>query len=86
MKFVVTGGAGFFGSILRDYLVEQGHDVLSVDLLAHGQDSRSKYQAAQIDITDLDKFQKRLQEFAGGAGIDCIFHVAALLAHVKEHR
>jgi len=36
MRAVVTGGAGFLGSHLCDYLLERGWDVLSIDNLATG--------------------------------------------------
>jgi dTDP-glucose 4,6-dehydratase len=31
MRAVITGGAGFLGSHLCDYLIERGWDVLSID-------------------------------------------------------
>ena len=39
MRAVITGGAGFLGSHLCDYLIEKGWDVLCVDSLITGVDS-----------------------------------------------
>jgi UDP-glucuronate decarboxylase len=36
MRILITGGAGFIGSHLCDYLIEKGHDVLCVDNLFSG--------------------------------------------------
>ena len=35
-KILVTGGAGFIGSHLADYLIEQGHEVTILDNLSRG--------------------------------------------------
>ena len=36
MKFVVTGGAGFIGSHIAKYLINEGHIVIIIDNLNTG--------------------------------------------------
>ncbi|MGQ9598364.1 MAG: UDP-glucuronic acid decarboxylase family protein [Anaerolineae bacterium] len=36
MRILITGGAGFIGSHLCDYLLEQGHEVVAMDNLSTG--------------------------------------------------
>src|SRR5262245_34690975 len=36
-RFLITGGAGFIGSHLAEYLVHQGHSVTAIDNLVTGQ-------------------------------------------------
>jgi dTDP-glucose 4,6-dehydratase len=36
MRILITGGAGFIGSHLCDYLLERGHDVIAMDNLSTG--------------------------------------------------
>jgi nucleoside-diphosphate-sugar epimerase len=81
MRYVITGGLGFFGSIMSEHLVQAGHDVLSVDWLADN-DPHRKYRNARVDITNQTALYDCLKDFGQ---IDCIFHIAALLAHDKEH-
>ena len=43
MRAVITGGAGFLGSHLCDYLIERGWDVLSIDNLVTGSDGNAAH-------------------------------------------
>ena len=36
MKILVTGGAGYIGSVVTERLVEDGHAVTALDNLLHG--------------------------------------------------
>ena len=36
MRILVTGGAGYIGSVMTDVLVENGHDVTVFDNLSRG--------------------------------------------------
>jgi UDP-glucose 4-epimerase len=79
MKCVVTGGAGFIGSHLVDRLLGDGHEVVVIDnfaigrpenLSAHSKSSRLKI--VKADVADLAAIQPHF------AGIDWVFHLAAL--------
>lgn len=81
MKALITGGAGFIGSHLTDYLVERGWRVVILDDLSTGRldnlghamsgSHRNSIEMVEGSITDAP-LVKRL---AGGA--DVIFHLAA---------
>lgn len=81
MRFVVTGGMGFFGSILCEHLVDRGHDVLSLDLLADTNSAR-RYKNIQLDLRDFEALKAAVVDFEKDGKVNAIFHVAALLAHV----
>lgn len=59
MKFLVTGGAGFIGSHLTEYLVKQGHSVVVVDNLHSGKlkniSNISKYQVEFFKLNILEQ-------------------------------
>ncbi len=80
MRFVVTGGAGFFGSVLLQHLVESDHEVLSIDCLSD-QDIDAKYYTAQVDVTDRGALKHTIEKFGK---VDGIFHLAAVLAHDRK--
>ena len=77
MKILVTGGAGFIGSHIVEYLVQRGDSVTVVDNLNTGKIENlksvfKKINFAQIDIRDF-KVLKNLME-----NIDGVFHQAAM--------
>ncbi len=78
-KYLITGGAGFFGSILKEELIKLGHTCISIDL--EPDDYRhERFIAIQGDIRD----SILLEEVFSTNNFDAIFHCAALLAHVKK--
>lgn len=73
---LVTGGSGFFGSLLVAKLLTDGHDVTSIDLLpATRSDPRLK--AIVGDIRD----RPGVRALLDAAKPEVVFHCAAQLAH-----
>lgn len=81
MKILVTGGAGFIGSNLTEYLLEQGHEVRVLDNFATGHIENllplfdrfgSRFELQVGDIRNLDDCSKAVD------GMDYVLHEAAL--------
>ena len=53
MQIVVTGGAGFIGKHLLDWLVADGHDVLAIDDFSRGS---PEHIPAQVSTSDRRSF------------------------------
>ena len=77
MKILVTGGAGFIGSHIAEYLVQRGDDVTILDNLNTGKKENlakinDKINFINGDIRDYKLLEKLVNDTAG------IFHEAAL--------
>ncbi len=77
--YLITGGAGFFGSILKEELLKAGHICVSIDL-EPDEFKHENFTAVQGDIRDLHLLDEIFSKYK----FDAIFHCAALLAHVKK--
>ena len=79
-KYLITGGAGFYGSILKEVLLNDGDFVVSVDL-EPDEYVHKNFVPIKGDIRDKKLLNKLNEEYK----FDAIFHCAALLAHeVKD--
>jgi UDP-glucose 4-epimerase len=74
-RILVTGGAGYVGSICAAHLLSRGHEVTIVDDLSTGHPDAVPADANfyQVDIGD----EKRLSPILKDRRIDVIFHFAA---------
>lgn len=77
--YILTGGSGFFGTILKRCLLEDGHSVVSIDL-HHDEDQHPNLESVKADIAD----ERKMAEIFGRHRADGVFHVAAELAHAVE--
>lgn len=76
VRVLVTGGAGFFGGILKRHLLRQGYDVTSIDRVPDpGQHGRL------TKVTGDLRDRRLLESVFGGHRYDAVFHCAAMLAH-----
>ena len=79
MHVLVTGGAGFIGSQLVEWLLEQGHTVRVLDNLSTGNASNLNAWNSQIDLR-LHDIRDPEAVHSAVAGVDHIIHLAALVS------
>jgi UDP-glucose 4-epimerase len=78
-KWLVTGGAGFIGSHLIDFLLENGQKIISVDDLSSGKKENVKKNK------NLKFINKKIQDINQlTESIDGIFHLAAQVSAPKS--
>jgi nucleoside-diphosphate-sugar epimerase len=77
MKILLTGGTGFFGSLLKGHLLRAGHDYINLDRLSDPQDVT----AGKMAVTDLRDADAVEAVFTQYGPFDAVCHVAAELAH-----
>ncbi|MCX5998145.1 MAG: SDR family oxidoreductase [Chloroflexi bacterium] len=84
MRIVVTGGAGFVGSHLCDYLLARGHQVICLDNLSTGNRANIKhllpsrsFELREHDVTD---------RIGIDGGIDYVLHFASPASPVDFER
>ena len=76
---IVTGGCGFIGSHLADYLIKLNYEVVVIDNLSVGRrenisqlNENSKFTFVDADISNFDLIEPIFR------GADWVFHLAAL--------
>jgi dTDP-glucose 4,6-dehydratase len=76
VRFVISGGAGFIGSHMCEYLLERGHSVVALDSLITGSAenieglrSNPKFEFYEVDVT---------RSVAVGGNVHCVMHMASL--------
>ena len=55
---MITGGSGFFGSILTRYLLERGHTCVNIDLVKTGIPKQPNYFSYHGDIRSMNALER----------------------------
>jgi len=86
-KFLVTGGAGFIGSNITDYLIKEGHTVRVLDNFCSGKEEnlefavkegKDRFELIRGDIRDKEACEKACES------MDYVLHQAALRSVPKS--
>lgn len=75
MKVLVTGAAGYIGSVVTELLVEQGYEVVALDNLQHGHRAAVHPEAPFVQGDLLDG--EGLKSFLAANPVDAVVHLAA---------
>lgn len=76
MKLLVTGGAGYIGSVVTRMLLDHGHQVTVLDDLRTGHREALAPDAAHVELP----VHEAAQVLTPDAGFDGVLHFAALIA------
>ncbi len=89
LRYVITGGAGFIGSHMCDYLLERGDSVVVIDNLITGSLDNVRHLMNRTDFTFVEADAAAAPISLEGP-VDCVMHMASLasprdyLAHPIE--
>ncbi len=77
-KILVTGGSGFIGSNLVNYLIKKNHFVINIDKLAYSSNTYNKpqnknYKFFKLDINNKNQLKKIIEKYKP----ECLFNIAA---------
>ncbi|NWG16010.1 MAG: NAD-dependent epimerase/dehydratase family protein [Chloroflexi bacterium] len=75
--YLITGGAGFLGINLVRYLLERGHQVVSLDIVDFDYPERNRITEIKGDIRDRATVDRAMQ------GVNIVIHTAAALPLYK---
>ncbi|MGJ3239278.1 MAG: NAD-dependent epimerase/dehydratase family protein [Anaerolineae bacterium] len=76
-RYMITGGAGFLGINMVRYLLDRGHDVVSLDIAPFDYPERSQIKEVTGDIRDRAAVDLAME------GVDIVIHTAAALPLYK---
>ncbi|RZU73176.1 UDP-glucose 4-epimerase [Micromonospora kangleipakensis] len=76
MKLLVTGGAGYIGSVVTRMLLDNGHDVTVLDDLRTGHQEALAPEATHVDLP----IHEAARVLTPDAGFEGVLHFAALIA------
>ena len=74
-KILITGGAGYVGSMLSERLVSQGNKVLIYDTCFYGKrhiHESDTLKLIEADIRDIGSFERAAE------GVDIVIHLACI--------
>src|SRR5271157_811917 len=77
MKVLVTGGAGYIGSVVAEELLQAGHQVVVFDNLSRGH-RQAVPKNAELEVGDLAD-RACLDQLLRSRAIDAVMHFAALI-------
>lgn len=82
-KVGITGGAGFLGSHITDYFVEEGVETVVIDDFSSGQrkninhhEGKENFEIREVDLTESESARKSISD------LDIVIHLAAKIGGI----